>query len=322
VSPLDILTGRISPVNSAAVPMNSAPYSTAPAGVAGQISPDKTASGGRGGQVRSRGKRQRGAVGYGGERGVAGLQEGIPVRLIVSSDKLCKFRKYKVELLVSHSWRLGKGIPEAAMVEGLSCAVCCKANTLETVSCGLCACDSVVSLSSVLTKPDINTVTDTEIYTCLITSRCTSSRNHLKSPLTLVITSVPGIGPVQSNPFSLLARDKNNAQRRQNISLDMRELKEIQHMHTQQQKELKARNSQRSDALGPPLKIVKDDPLLSFQHSGLAERALSTEAVATLTELQRASSRSPSVSPSSKVPANVILSSLSAGLPPVDPSLK
>ena len=101
----------------------------------------------------------------------------------------------------------------------------------------------------------------------------------------------------------------------------MRELKEIQHLHTQQQKEMKARNSQRSDVMGPPLKTMKEDPLLAFQHSGLAERTLSTEAVATLTELQRASSRSPSVSPTSKVPANVIISSLSNGLP-IDPSLK
>jgi len=272
---------------------------------------------------RVRAKRQRSGVAYGNERSMGGLQDGVPVRLVVSSDKLCKFRKYKVELFVSHSWRTSKGIPESSVVEALSCSVCCRANTLDTVACPLCGCDSVVSLSSVLTKPDINPATDTEIYTCLITSRCTSSRNHLKSPLTLVISSMPGIGPVQSNSFSLLARDKNNAQRRQNISLDVRELKEIQHMHTQQQKEMKARSPQRGDALGPPTKMMKEEsPLLDFNQSGLGENVLSSEAVATLTELQRASSRSPSVSPSSKVPASVILSSLSSGLPTVDPSLK
>ena len=53
-------------------------------------------------------------------------------RLELSSNKICKFRKYDVKLTVKKSWRLENGVSEIAILKALLFAKCCCFGSFES----------------------------------------------------------------------------------------------------------------------------------------------------------------------------------------------
>jgi len=136
------------------------------------------------------------------------------VRLRLSAAKLCKFRKYTVELTLKRSLRLSADIAEAIIFTAILNAKCCRDGSDVAVTCPRCGCQRVVNVSATAQWPIYNEATDEETYTCTVQSKCSSSRDHLKSLLVLRIDSLPPIlGEIVSDPFVLLARDKGKGKR-------------------------------------------------------------------------------------------------------------
>lgn len=50
-------------------------------------------------------------------------------RLELSSNKICKFRKYDVKLMVKKMWRLTNKVSEIAILKALLSAKCCRFDT-------------------------------------------------------------------------------------------------------------------------------------------------------------------------------------------------
>lgn len=140
-------------------------------------------------------------------------------RLAVSAPKLCKFRKYQVELTVGRAWRVHAQLTEAAVFSALLAAKCCRSGTTVPVGCPRCKCQPVVVLTPVAQRPVHNPATDEETYTCTVQSKCSSSRDHLKSALVLVVNTLPAMGEVVSDTFVLLARDKGKGKKQLALEL-------------------------------------------------------------------------------------------------------
>jgi len=136
------------------------------------------------------------------------------VHLSLSASKLCKFRKYTMELTMKRSVRLSADLTEAIIFTAMLNAKCCKDGSDVAVSCSRCGCQRVVNVTATAQWPSYNETTDEETYTCTVQSKCSSSRDHLKSLLVLRIDSLPPIlGDIVSEPFVLLARDKGKGKR-------------------------------------------------------------------------------------------------------------
>jgi len=136
-------------------------------------------------------------------------------KLVVGAQKLCKFRRYNVTLTIPKTWRIERGLTEAKVMNCLLEAKCCRAGTTVVAGCPRCKCQPVVSLVGTSKWPQASSVSEgNENYTCSIRTRCSSSRDHLKSSLTLVIDGLPLSECIVSNSFVLLARDKSLAPKR------------------------------------------------------------------------------------------------------------
>ena len=136
-------------------------------------------------------------------------------QLAVDAPKLCKFRRYGVALVVPRAWRREHDLSEAQVMDALLGAKCCRSGTAVVVGCARCRCQPVVSLVPLSKSPQVCVLEDgTERYTCCIRSHCSSSRDHLKSSLVLVLDALPLREPLVSNTFVLLARDKSHAPKR------------------------------------------------------------------------------------------------------------
>ena len=139
-----------------------------------------------------------------------------PAVLTVSAYKLCKFRRYAVTLSVRKDWRAQHGLRDEQLSDALLNAKCCRFGTTVPVGCTKCKCQPVVTLAAAPTKMPVPNSSDDayEDYVCNIRSRCSSSRDHLKSPLVLLIDTLPLPVPLVSSPFALLARDKSQPPKR------------------------------------------------------------------------------------------------------------
>jgi len=140
------------------------------------------------------------------------------------SSKVFKFRKHDVSLRIRKSWRLAHNLSEPDVFSALLSARCCLLGSDTEASCKRCKCSPVVVLSATSQHPSYDAETDTESYQCAIQSRCTSSRDHLKSSLVLVIDRLPLPNFITSGPFVLYARDKTkykkeSAEKQQPLSL-------------------------------------------------------------------------------------------------------
>eukprot|EP00727_Mastigamoeba_balamuthi_P012793 m51a1_g8136 hypothetical protein (882) ;mRNA; r:10821-13961 len=134
--------------------------------------------------------------------------------LELSSYKLCKYRKYEVRMSIQRTWRQDNGLSEIDILQALIGSKCCKLGTSQPVSCDRCACDQVVTLSATTQWPVRRDGSETETYLCAIQSKCTSSRDHLRSSLVLLIDNLPFPVPLTTEPFVLLARDKSGMRAR------------------------------------------------------------------------------------------------------------
>jgi len=136
-------------------------------------------------------------------------------KLVVGAQKLCKFRRYNVTLTIPKAWRIERGLSESKVMSALLEAKCCRAGTSVIAGCPRCKCQPVVSLFAMSKWPQAGNVSDgNETYSCCIRTRCSSSRDHLKSSLTLVLDGLPLSECIVSNSFVLLARDKTLAPKR------------------------------------------------------------------------------------------------------------
>ena len=139
--------------------------------------------------------------------------------LRMSSAKLCKFRKYTLELVVAREDRIKAGLTESAVFAAVLHAKCCRSGTTTVANCAKCRCQPVVTLTSA-TQWARHDGADNEVYACIVQSKCSSSRDHLKSPLVLRVDTIPTLGVLETEPFVLLARDKGKNKNRRDQSLD------------------------------------------------------------------------------------------------------
>ena len=125
----------------------------------------------------------------------ANSNEQSAFRLELSSPKICKFRRYDVMLYVKKSWRIRNGISEIDILKALLSAKCCRLNSHErkktykkvtlycnfnffkAVSCPKCNARNVVNLLSTNNSQTLRIDRgEHEIYSCVLTSNCSSSR--------------------------------------------------------------------------------------------------------------------------------------------------
>ena len=128
--------------------------------------------------------------------------------LELSAARLYRYRTYTVMLSLRRAWRCEHGLTELGVFDALLSARCCLLGTSTVASCARCKCARVVELSATSHAPLYRADTDVEVYACGIQSRCSSSRDHLKSALMLLVDGLPTPAPVLSPPFVLYARDK------------------------------------------------------------------------------------------------------------------
>lgn len=128
--------------------------------------------------------------------------------LELSAARLYRYRTYTVMLSLRRAWRCEHGLTELGVFDALLSARCCLLGTSTVASCARCKCARVVELSATSHAPAYRAATDVEVYACGIQSRCSSSRDHLKSALMLLVDGLPTPTPVLSPPFVLYARDK------------------------------------------------------------------------------------------------------------------
>jgi len=180
-------------------------------------------------------------------------------KLELSSTKLFKFRRHFVTFKVKRSWRLDHNLTEPDIFNALLTARCCLLGSDTEAACKKCKCSPVVVLSATEQHPTYDASTDIETYECAIQSRCTSSRDHLKSSLVLVINKIPSKPDIASNPFVLHARDKSKP--------DKKEADDQKQQQQQQQPMLlfKRGRSESPTEPGIPIKTEEQLPIIEQQ---------------------------------------------------------
>jgi hypothetical protein len=88
--------------------------------------------------------------------------------LELSSNKLCKYRKYEVSLTVNRGWRVKNGLSEVDLLQALLGAKCCRLGSGTPAMCEKCAADKVVTLTATTQWPVRRDATDAETYVCAI----------------------------------------------------------------------------------------------------------------------------------------------------------
>lgn len=127
------------------------------------------------------------------------------------TDRLFKFRKYEAVLLVPRQWSHTARLSDSDIVRSLLSAKCrlAKSPMGSSLSCPRCRADPVVLVSAasrVPPKRDQDTEMDSFEFT--LRPRCSSSRDHLKGPLVLVLDDLPLTHPLVGPTFHLMAREK------------------------------------------------------------------------------------------------------------------
>ena len=151
------------------------------------------------------------------------LEGNVPVKalplaqLTVSTQKIFKFRTFSVFLELNSAYvRKQRLTPEDILKAGLS-AKCCKENApgIDIFCCQVCNPKKRVidlSVSNQQVFGPRKTDYGTEIYTFdTCKTNCSSSRDHHKSNICVVIDSLPGAGTIISPPLVLQAREKQQS---------------------------------------------------------------------------------------------------------------
>ena len=151
------------------------------------------------------------------------LEGNVPVKalplaqLTVSTLKIFKFRTFSVFLELNSAYvRKQRLTPEDILKAGLS-AKCCKESTpgVDIFCCPVCNSKKRVidlSVSNQQVFGPRKTDYGTEIYTFdTCKTNCSSSRDHHKSNICIVIDSLPGAGTIVSPPLVLQAREKQQS---------------------------------------------------------------------------------------------------------------
>ena len=151
------------------------------------------------------------------------LEGNVPVKalplaqLTVSTQKIFKFRTFSVFLELNSAYvRKQRLTSEDILKAGLS-AKCCKESTpgVDIFCCPVCSSKKRVidlSVSNQQVFGPRKTDYGTEIYTFdTCKTNCSSSRDHHKSNICIVIDSLPGAGTIVSPPLVLQAREKQQS---------------------------------------------------------------------------------------------------------------
>ncbi|KAH3759684.1 hypothetical protein Pelo_8503 [Pelomyxa schiedti] len=127
--------------------------------------------------------------------------------ICISSTRIFKFRHEELCLVVSRPWRLKHHMePHEIFEAGLS-ATCCYPVTLNEVCCTRCcgSAGKVVRICVASHSPSLDLDTQIEKYCFSVQSICSSSRDHIRSPVVIVIRSL-GSTPLKTPPLHLRSR--------------------------------------------------------------------------------------------------------------------
>eukprot|EP01107_Rhizomastix_libera_P012686 TRINITY_DN3247_c0_g2_i3.p1 TRINITY_DN3247_c0_g2~~TRINITY_DN3247_c0_g2_i3.p1 ORF type:complete len:272 (+),score=69.55 TRINITY_DN3247_c0_g2_i3:293-1108(+) len=117
-----------------------------------------------------------------------------------------------MHLYVSASWRKANGISVEDIYHHCCRAKCCAEGTVSpALECTQCSASSLVTVAvanpqTFASEPIGDDVERFTFDSCR--SNCSSSRDHLKTKLVLVVDSLPGVGPLSTSPFVMQAREK------------------------------------------------------------------------------------------------------------------
>ena len=151
------------------------------------------------------------------------LEGNVPVRalpiaqLSVSTQKIFKFRTFSVFLELNSAYVRKQHLTSDDIMKAGISAKCCKEETpgVDIFSCPVCSSKKRIielSVSNAQSFGPRKTAYGTEIYvfnSCK--TNCSSSRDHHKSNICIVIDSLPGAGMIISPPLVLQAREKQQS---------------------------------------------------------------------------------------------------------------
>ncbi|KAH3767419.1 hypothetical protein Pelo_734 [Pelomyxa schiedti] len=148
------------------------------------------------------------------------LQGHVPVQplplaqITLSTPKIFKFRTFSLFLELNSAYVKKNKLTEDDILKAGIAAKCYKesAPDQELVSCSICSSKKRIIELAISNKavfgPKRSTY-GTETYTFdVCKTNCSSSRDHHKSHLLIVIDGLPGLGAISSMPFIVQAREK------------------------------------------------------------------------------------------------------------------
>ncbi|KAH3760932.1 hypothetical protein Pelo_7243 [Pelomyxa schiedti] len=130
----------------------------------------------------------------------------------VIDDVLYRFRRYKMKVSVCRSWRITSGVSFTEIAQKVIGGTWLKYGTFESVACKKCCPQGeppvdiqLLSLPDAVVRESVaSSLTDDLIFE--LSTRCTSSREHLRSQVILLVSGISNLPPVTSKPLSLRAR--------------------------------------------------------------------------------------------------------------------
>ncbi|KAH3731717.1 hypothetical protein Pelo_17451 [Pelomyxa schiedti] len=147
-------------------------------------------------------------------------EENGDVLLRIETDILYKFHSYKMRLNVDSLWRQSMGMSPSDISNHVLKGKWLKYGTLQEALCQKCNTVNGAPVEITLwSLPDVTNSFDTlsrakEVFIFNLTTKCTSTKAHLKSEIVLVVSSIPGAYPFSSNPITICARDRHRQRRK------------------------------------------------------------------------------------------------------------
>eukprot|EP01105_Mastigella_eilhardi_P016991 TRINITY_DN3902_c0_g1_i2.p1 TRINITY_DN3902_c0_g1~~TRINITY_DN3902_c0_g1_i2.p1 ORF type:complete len:422 (-),score=76.02 TRINITY_DN3902_c0_g1_i2:112-1341(-) len=129
-------------------------------------------------------------------------------KLLMSTNRLTRFSKYSLVLQLTQKFRFTLGLSSVSAISAVVNAKCLCVLTKHVARCSKCRPDKrlmeVVFAHATSTRDNLNACV--EEYHFVVFSFCSSSRDHLHSPVVLSVSLSPGCADVVTAPFVLLAR--------------------------------------------------------------------------------------------------------------------
>ncbi|KAH3732035.1 hypothetical protein Pelo_17133 [Pelomyxa schiedti] len=135
-------------------------------------------------------------------------------RIELETDVLYKFRQYKMTVVVCRMWRVRSCVTSTDIARRVIAGSWLKYGSFESANCAKCCQNGLPPLDiKLISLPDADlhercddpNVTD--ILQFELTTRCTSSREHLRAQVVLLVTGINEAPPFTSKPISLRARN-------------------------------------------------------------------------------------------------------------------